>query len=108
MKQEKIDELQALLDAWYSPIRRDGVKFYDTDGDVLATFDFESEAKMFMDLHDAAPALLEAARENLRLRAALQECRELLHSSMIIDCDMSREEIETANLHFQALGKEAV
>jgi hypothetical protein len=82
MKQELIDELQALLDAGTQG-EWDGKAGYLTmEGKVILLGwdkcdedleNSENNCLLIAKFHNSAPALLEAARENLRLRRALSK-----------------------------------
>lgn len=94
--EEQINHLQSLLDAgengkWrlggcsgrlivkhgygtIADVEEVGSEFKDTYGNtVVADTDVLAHAKLILELHNLAPALLEAARENMRLREALEE-----------------------------------
>lgn len=103
MKQEKIDELQALLDAgtpgeWRHDSNNDFI-VSDDDTCIAQTWskyeeDFpkaEANRVLIPALHNLAPALLEAARENLRLREERENWRV---SSVCREKQLRIEELE--------------
>lgn len=112
--EEQINHLQSLLDAgengkWrlggcsgrlivkhgygtIADVEEVGSEFKDTYGNtVVADTDVLAHAKLILELHNLAPALLEAARENLRLREERENWRV---SSVCREKQLRIEELE--------------
>lgn len=109
MKQEKIDALQTLLDAgtqgkWE---RTDDFLFLEGDEDFLIEVYSNkgvTDASLISELHNLAPALLEAARENLRLRKALEKIAGMNETGGVLNVSMTM--LATETIAKAALGKE--
>lgn len=109
MTTELLDELQALLDAG-TPGHWDGQAGYLTMEDKVLLLGWdkcdedlensENNCLLIAKLKNSAPALLSAARENLRLREALEDALDHVRKGYGL--------VEDGNLSTQTTGEECV
>lgn len=116
MKQEKIDELQALYDAgtqgeWrpstYGEVFVDQGEYemeiarFSIAG-TIHSIDDERNVTLACELHNLAPALLEAARENLRLREAMNLIlKKVVGTQALIENEATEEALSTVEFCLQ-------